>query len=464
MASRILRSPWFYYTLAAILAVVGVVSSVEVQVPPRPVGEASDIRGLAERDDVNLIFIVVDTLRADRLGAYGYERPTSPMMDQLAETGIRFDEVRAQSTWTKSSMAALWTGIQPFAAGITRFDDAIDESAVLPAERLREAGFRTAGFYRNAWVAPNFGFGQGFDFYLFPTPNLTDDRLQQNSPGSSSVQGSDYDATEMAAEFLRAHGHERFFLYLHLMDVHQYQYEKESALFGTAYGDAYDNAIHWTDRNVGLLVGTLMELDLFEKTILVIASDHGEEFGEHGGEGHARNLYVETTHTPLIVSLPFAIDGGVVVEEPVENSDVWPTLFDMLGLEPPAGSRGRSLLPLVEAAAEGRPAGTGRATMSQLDRTWGRADPAKPLVSVRRDGYRLIFHPEDPGAAELYDLEADPGEQNDLAQAEPERVAALLEEGLARYAEDGPSVAKSVEVDELQLQQLRALGYVVEGK
>jgi arylsulfatase A-like enzyme len=357
--------------------------------------------------------------------------------------------------------------VQPFAAGITRFDDAMADSAELPAERLHAAGFRTAGFYRNAWVAPNFGFGQGFDFYLFPTPNLTEDRLQQNSPSVSSLQGSDYDATEVALEFLQGHGHERFFLYLHLMDVHQYQYEEESALFGTTYSDAYDNAIHWTDRNIGLLVAELIERDLFDKTILVIASDHGEEFQEHGGEGHARTLYVETTRTPLLVSLPFAIDGGLVVEEWVENADIFPTIFDMLGLEPLALSEGRSLVPLIEAAGRGEGNGpvADRPVMSQLDRTWGRSNEAQPLVSVTRGAERLIFDPEDPEKVQLYDLAADPGEQNNLAAERPDRVAALLAEGRERFARrtEG-AIAESVEVDELQLQQLRALGYVVEGK
>lgn len=467
-APGFLRSSWFYYSLAALLAVVGLVSMVEVQVPPREVGTAADLATLRERDDTNLILIVVDTLRADHLGAYGYARDTSPMLDQMAATGIRFAHTRAQSTWTKSSMASLWTGVQPFAAEITDFTHALDDSVVLPAERLREAGFRTAGFYRNAWIAPNFGFGQGFDFYLFPTPNLTPDRLEQNAPGKSGLEGSDYDVTEIAMEFLRAHGHERFFLYLHTMDVHQYQYESDSALFGTRYVDAYDNAIHWTDRNVGLLVAELMELDLLEETIIVVAADHGEEFHEHGGEGHARNLYRETTEVPLILSLPFALAEPVVVDSWVENNDIWPTLFDLLGLEPMEHHPGRSLRPAIEAAAAGEedPEAAARPVMAQINVNWGRDVPEKRLVSLTQGSWRVIFDPEDPQAsAELYDLATDPGEQEDLAARHPERVAELLEPARARLARTPEaSLSKDVEVDALQLQQLRALGYVVEEK
>ena len=137
---------------------------------PRPVGSAADIEALAQRDDLNVLFILVDTLRAHRLGTYGYERDTSPTVDALAGSGARFASHLSQSSWTKCSMASMWTALYPARSRITRYEDALPETAVLPAEILQEAGFRTTGVYRNGWVAPNFGFGQGFEVYERPVP------------------------------------------------------------------------------------------------------------------------------------------------------------------------------------------------------------------------------------------------------------------------------------------------------
>ena len=463
MLRKVLNSSWLYYALAGVLAVAALWSQIEITYPPRPVGEPSEIRALRDRDDLNLILIVVDTLRADHLGSYGYERDTSPLMDDLAQTGVRFAHVRAQSSWTKSSMASLWTGNYPFAINVRDFEDALKESVVLPAEVLREAGFRTGGFYRNGWVAPNFGFAQGFEFYLVPVPNLGPDRLQRKSPSAAAIQGSDFDATEVAVEFVRSHAKERFFLYLHYMDVHQYQYERDSALFGVQYRDAYDNAIHWTDRNIGLLISDLIDLDLLEKTIIVIASDHREEFFEHGFEGHAKTLYRETTETPLILSLPFALAEPLVVETPVENIDIWPTLFDLLGIEGPE-SQGRSLLPLIEAAAAGKP-GPGdadRSTMSQIDKSWGHRElPTNDLVSVSDGDHRAMFRVKTPEKGELYDLRSDPDEQVDLAPEQPERLAELVEHANEILDQHVGDMSEKIDLDDVTLEQLRALGYAV---
>ena len=154
-----------------VIAILFVVFFVEIRFgDPRSLGSADDIEGLAQRDDLNVLFILVDTLRAHRLGSYGYERDTSPTIDALAADGVRFARHLAQSSWTKCSMASLWTALYPARSRITRFEDVIPETATLPAEILREAGFRTSGLYRNGWVAPNFGFAQGFEIYHSPRP------------------------------------------------------------------------------------------------------------------------------------------------------------------------------------------------------------------------------------------------------------------------------------------------------
>ncbi len=145
MWRRILDSPWLYFGGAGVLLLVAVLSQVEIRMPVRPVGTIEQIQTLRERDDVNVVFVLIDTLRADRLHAYGYERETSTYMDWLASTGVRFDRCVSQSTWTKSSMASLWTGTYPAVNGVLRWPHSLPESVDMPAEILRSAGFTTAG-------------------------------------------------------------------------------------------------------------------------------------------------------------------------------------------------------------------------------------------------------------------------------------------------------------------------------
>ncbi len=461
---RLLDSPWLYFGLAALLVIGFVASQVRVKVPKRPWGTMEDVLALRERDDTNILFILVDTLRADHLGAYGYERDTSPILDDMAEIGVRFARVRAQSTWTKTSMASLWTSSFPATNGILRFHHALGERVELPAERLREAGFHTGGIYRNGWVEPNFGFGQGFDLYIKPTPNKTPERFERRTPSAHPLQGTDLDATEAAVDFMRTHRNQRFFLYVHYMDVHQYLYEASTPSFGTRYVDAYDNAILWTDRNIARLVGEVDELGLDDRTIVVVLSDHGEAFHEHQVEGHAKDLYVEVTETPWIMLFPFRLREPVVVEARVRNVDVWPTLFDLLGMPQTPGVEGQSVLPLMLASERGEDlnATAPARSFAELDGTWGqtRLEP-RPIVSVTEDEQRLIWHEHDD-RVELYDLRSDPGETRDLSEKQPERVAGLREL-IEAYRAGAPDddARTEVELDEMMLNQLRALGYVV---
>ncbi len=430
-----------------------------------PFGSAGEIYGLRERDDLSVVFVVIDTLRADHLGAYGNPRDTSPIMDRMMQRGVRFARVRSQSSWTKTSMASLWTAAYPATTGIHRYSDALSDSARLPAEILRDAGFVTCGIFRNGWVAPNFGFSQGFELYYKPAPKRDPARFAQHSPSSHPLQGTDYDATQAAIQFLRTHRDGRFLLYVHYMDVHQYLYEAESARFGARLVDAYDNAIHWTDRNIGALFGELERLGLLRRTVFAVSSDHGEAFREHGGEGHGRNLYGEVTHVPFFLTLPFQLREPIVVEPLVRNVDVWPTLLDLLGLPALADADGVSLVPLIEAAALGREAhATAPPTaVASLDGNWGRVGaPPRPLLSLTAWPHHLLVDSGDDKGLELYDLELDPGEQDNLAGALPELAAKLrfeLDAHLAGASDRG--LAERVELDELQLQQLRALGYAV---
>lgn len=467
MLRRLLDSPRTYFALAALLAVVAVLSQFRLSGPARPAGGVDEIAALRQRKP-NVVFVLIDTLRADRTSAYGYQRPTTPVLEALADRGVRFARVEAQSSWTKTSMASLWTGLLPTRTGILGFDHALPPQALLPAEVFREAGYATGGVWRNGWVAPVFGFEQGFDVYVRPWPSRTARRFERRAVGPLRVPGTDEDATRAALEFLDGNRHRPFFLYVHYMDVHQYAYDETAAAlgFGTSLPDAYDSAVHWVDRNVGALVARLEERDLSRNTIVVVASDHGEALGELGHEGHARNLHRVVTDVPWVLALPFRLPQGVVVGQTVSNLDIWPTVLDLAGLPPLPDSDGRSLVPAIEAAARHADEGPGRPAYAYLERSWGtEGAPSRPTLSVRDGDRRLILSvspSEGERELELFDGAADPKETEDLADARPEWVRELLPGleatlGFPPVWKDVPEV----ELDELSRDMLRALGYVV---
>jgi len=460
------RWPWLLAALVA-FAVYGA-TLIEVHPPgdSRPGGGSADIQRLAERHDLNLLFILIDTLRADRLSAYGYERETSPVMDRLAASGIRFARHLAQSSWTKCSMASLWTGLLPARAGVTRFNHALPPEAVMPAEVLREHGFRTVGIYRNGWVSGYFGFEQGFDVYVRPTSKPLPPDVRRQNPTLSTL-GNDGDAVDMAVEFLRLHGGDRWFLYLHLMDVHEYLYDEESAVFGTSNADIYDNAVLREDWVVGTLLDYLEGAGLRDRTVVAITSDHGEALGERGFEGHAREVYPESTEVPFLLSLPFRLDPGIVVSQRSTNLDVWPTLLDLLGLPGSAETDGQSLLPGVLVAGQGdaETASPTAHAYAFLDTHWGGSGPANPTLAINEGALRYVAGRDSDGHAveELYDANVDPDERVDVAPERPGDVSRLRE--LARaYMALQPiweEPAPELEIDEMELNQLRALGYQI---
>lgn len=436
---------------------------VDIRRDARPAGDAEAIEALHARDDLNLLFVLIDTLRADRLSAYGYERETSPHIDALAADGVRFAYQTSQSSWTKCSMASLWTGLYPVSTGVTRSPQSVSEEALMPAEILKEAGFRTFAIWRNGWISPSFGFSQGFDVYHSPRAGRVPPAVQREKP-SGGVTGTDQDIVNSAIEFLRSHEDERWFLYLHMMDVHQYVYDEDTALFGTSYSDIYDNSIRWVDRVLGSLLQELDSRGLRDKTLIVLAADHGEAFGEHGREGHARDVYGEVTTTPFILSFPFRLEGGAVVESSTENVDLWPTLLDLLGLPGLTSPDGRSRVPeLLAAARNDPPPSSDTSNFAYIDQTWGRSKQAsRPMVAVGDGRYRLL-HRAASGQGELYDRSVDALEALDIAEEEPEVYARLVERA-EEYLTRTPAwgAPEDVELGESELQQLRALGYDVQ--
>jgi arylsulfatase A-like enzyme len=459
------RWPWVVGALAIALA-YAVLSFEPALHDPRPPGSASDIEALAERDDLNVLFILIDTLRSDRLSGYGYERETSPTLDALAKRGARFHRHLAQSSWTKASMASLWTGLEPTRVGITRFDQVLPDQAVLPAEIFRDAGFRTAALYRNGWVSPYFGFSQGFEVYQKPIGKAPTPEVRRENPTIQDDR-TDEDAINGAIEFLRVWGRERWFLYLHLMDVHEYVYDEETALFGTSFSDVYDNSILRTNRVLDRLLIHLIEEGYLENTLIVIGSDHGEAFNERGLEGHARYVYKESTEVPFILGFPFRLERPAVIETRTANVDIWPTVLDLVGLPPLPETDGRSRKPEILAAARGE-AFTAEPSkaFAYLDQTWGREELAPThTVAVTEGPHRYVFVDSSRRDIEvLFDAGADPAELENRIDDEPE-IASRLREAAQTYMQQPPVWEASVErleMDEMELNQLRALGYAID--
>ena len=468
MPTRLLDKRWPWFAGAALLGLLYLATLVEVGlVDPRPVGTAEDIERLAEREDLKVLYILIDTLRADRLSAYGYPRETSPTLDWVSDSGVRFDRNLAQSSWTKCSMASLWTSLLPQRTGVLRFRHTLPEEATTPAEILSEAGFRTVGLFRNGWVASNFGFDQGFEVYHHPktlsaTPNM---RRQNPSMKDSNTDDSVLDAFR---SFLRVSGHERWFVYLHLMDLHQFLYDAQSALFGTSTSDIYDNSIRREDSIVLGILDALIEAGVYDKTLVVISSDHGEAFRERGLEGHARNVYPEVTEVPWILSFPFQLESELVIGARTQNVDIWPTVLDLLGLPALEPSDGKSRVPMILAAARGENVTEdGELAVAHLDKHWGKEEELpKPHVSVSSGSFRYMLTQGVEGETEreeLFDRTGDPLEVVDIGEQNPEQLERLRAAATDYLSGEPPweVPADELELSEMEKGQLRALGYAV---
>lgn len=470
MRRQVLAQRWPWLVAAGAIVAAYLSTFVEIRLPGdwdrRPRGTAEDIARLRDRGDLNVLFILVDTLRAERLGSYGYERDTSPMLDRLARSGVRFEHHLVQSTWTKSSMASLWTGLYPARTGVTSYDDVIPDAARMPAEILREAGFQTLGLWRNGWVSPTFGFDQGFDVYQRPLAAPLPPNVKRANP-TLTDRSTDQSVIDAAVEFVRVSGRQRWFLYLHLMDLHEYIYDAESALFGSTHSDLYDNSIRWTDGSIGILLEALADLGQLDHTLIAVVSDHGEAFLERGFEGHAREVFRETTEVPFLLVLPFRLEPGVVVKTRTQNVDVWPTILDLLGLATPAGIDGRSLLPEILASASGEiPEDGKRTAIADLNLNWARrgSDPL-PTIAVVEGAFRYVRIERGDGSPtieQLFDASDDPRELRNQSAEEPETLE-RLRAAADDYREEKPvwGEAPTREIGELELNLLRALGYKV---
>jgi arylsulfatase A-like enzyme len=411
----------------------------------------------------NVVLISLDTLRADRLGSYGYDRPTSPNLDALSGRGVRFETAVSQAPWTRPSHKSLFSGLYPASSkGIKRRP---------LAWQLWKAGYRTWAVTGGGQVHPVFGFAVGFDQYR--------------------VGNWIRDVPELLDQFA-INGSRRQFLFLHTYGIHapyrhdefakglpagriegaysfdDYKRFKRQGSPTTAEEQEYvralyDSGIAFVDRQLGQFVEGLEAHGLLKNTVIIVTSDHGEQHWENSAFGHGQNMYDHQLLVPLIVYLPpdlarsagIRSRGGLVISDQVQLVDVYPTVMDLLSIPYSNVVNGRSLMPLLRGERLPKVDAFAENTNVRQER--------KALRSARYKFVRVYSSRTSEMGIELYDLQADPGEHNNIAGQRPELVVVLMgrmEAIIEGAALEDRDANMPEEMDPKLREQLKALGYL----
>ena len=441
----------------------------------------SACNGATEERPPNVLFISLDTLRADHLHCYGYERETSPNIDRLASEGVLFERTFSTTSWTLPSHLSMFTGLALSVHGVC--DDRLWESlkdeklpfrGELLAEKLKDAGYRTGGFYTAPYLDPKFGFGDGFDVYerighpvySHPVHSLRLEKLKQAGDNDAirawrdaepelfdSHRPTADEAVDAALEFIEQEGTAPFFCFLHIFDVHN-DYVPPApfdTMFDPDYTGSitgrritspkspmrktmakedldhvialYDGEIAWVNSQMGRLLARLDELELNENTLIVLTSDHGEEFFEHGHKTHRISLFTESLHVPLIMRLPDALPAGQRVAGSSGIVDIAPTVYSLTGVNAPAALNGIDLAPI----ARGEAPNSERDYISELLLfQQGKPSPTRKLSVL--SGSRHAVYETRGGETILsatWDLDSDPDEASEgdaTTEADRQRV------------------------------------------
>ncbi len=423
----------------------------------------------------------MDALAARHLSTYGYSRPTAPALDRLANDGIVFTHAVAASCWTRPTIASLMTGRPVSDHRVEDRTTQLGAELTTLAEVFHGAGRPTAAFVANPVVRSEYGYDQGFDTYL------DSDDLGQSTPATGVLRH--------ATAWVRDHAREDFLLFVFLTDVHDpYRAPPTHAgMFTSAPGDyplqpppevarpfepaiagrivaAYDESIRATFDEIGELFETLREVGAWDRATVVVSADHGEMLGEHRSYRHLYQFWEPVLRIPLVVRSPAIAARGVVEPRLVSQVDLMPTILDVVGLQIPSEVRGHSLLPMWRDPLRG----TNSSVVSEMSlfgvrRLAIRDDRYKVVVSHPVDAARFLALTGNPSTrlprlpqgrvqVELYDLDADPDEETDLARG------AVLPEPATRLLATVPDALHTPEADsagrdEALLQDLRALGY-----
>jgi arylsulfatase A-like enzyme/tetratricopeptide (TPR) repeat protein len=404
----------------------------------------------------NVLLVTFDTTRADHIGCYGRSIARTPNLDRLAAEGVRFANAYSAIPLTCPSHSTMLTGKYPIAHGVR--DNSLfvlgPEQRTL-AEILKERGYRTAASVGGFPLVARYGLNQGFDFYDDRLTEPFDDFLGRPPRPSLFLERREAArVNEPAVEWLGRNPSQPFFLWVHYYDAHQpyLPHVPYNELFADS---PYDGEIAYADESLGVILDRLRKLGLYDNTLVVFTSDHGEGLSEHNELTHSYLLYDTTLHVPLIVRPPAGVRGGVV-DGRVRLVDIAPTVLDLLGVPIPADMQGRSLVSLLEGKGDVKADRTHYAeTLSpRLSQNWGE-------LRALYDGPWKYIHGPRP---ELFDIRADPREVTNLVGAKPE-VAAEMRGKLADFLKHNspPGGSHMAAVDEETRRRLEALGYIAAG-
>ena len=396
----------------------------------------------------NVVIITIDTLRADRLGCYGYRAGQTPNLDALAGSAARFTHAFTPVPITLPAHSALFTGSFPMATGMHDFSgNKLPASAVTLAQVLREHDYTTAAFLGGAVLDSRFGLDQGFDNYFdhFDFNRLDETNLDSLKRPADQV-------VDNALAWLKTNPRQPYFLWVHLYDPH-YPYTPPEAYARLFPHDPYDGEIAFADSQVGRLLFFLKEIDRFETALVVVAADHGEGLGEHGEKTHGFFVYNSTLHVPLLVKVPGI--GPRTVDAEVSLVDVMPTVLQYLRLPLPPSVEGRSLLGEIRGRASDRASNVYAETyLPLLHFHWSQ------LRALETGGLKYIEAPR----PEFYDTRTDPQETKNLLpgkQALAREMQDRLQNLIRRYTPAAGGAAKETEpTDPALADRLRSLGYV----
>ena len=470
-----------------------------------PVVRQRVARGADSGPPQGVILVQLDTLRKDHLDAYGYERPTAPVLRALAGEGAIFQNAITQTSWTKAETPSILTSLYPTTHGVHQIPDRLPASATTIAEAYRQAGYATLSYSSVVFTGQFTNLHQGFEEL----------HEGESTAGRAGPRGAKTarEFVDRLVDWLGDHRDVPFFVYLHFFDPHppyepnrpydtlwadpkgREQYLKDQEALKKTVTDAfmaqrgmatreemtkagvdpdaylrfskdwYDGSIRGMDTEIGRLVERLRELGLADRSLIAFYADHGEEFHEHGRMWHGQSVYGELLRVPLIVWGPGHVAKGVKIDEPVELVDVMPTLLDLSGVSPPAGMQGQSMRPLLEKATgwKRRPPVAERQPMGGTD-----FPNAAESYAIMDGNWKLIHNvvrpPQQP-EFELFDFYQDPLDQKNVALDHPdvvERLAKSLDawHQMAKSAKLKPDSELTKGMTKEQLDQLRSLGYV----
>lgn len=394
----------------------------------------------------NLLVITIDTLRADHLGCYGYKQIRTPNIDALASDGFRFEHAFAVVPVTLPSHTTIFTGTYPMYSGMHDFgDNKLNATQPTLASVLKQQGYATGAVVASAVLDSRFGLNRGFDFYY---DHFDFNRMQESNLDEMERPGDV--VADQALDWLSKNSQGKFFFWMHLYDPH-YPYRPPSP-FSEEYKDRpYDGEIAFADGQVGRVIRFLKEKGLYQNTVIILSGDHGESLGEHGEKTHGFFIYNATLHVPLILHLP-GQTAGKVVSANASLADLMPTALQSLNVAVPGEVQGRSLLPLIkdekDAAARGLYA---ESFLPRIHFNWSE------LRGLETERYHFIDAPK----PELYDLQKDPGETQNLItqkKAVADEIRAQLTTVIRQYSA-GKELAEKTGLDPALMERLKSLGY-----